>query len=167
MTRKEKTKAKRILKISRIIFYTSILIFVTSFISVFLGILKMLPDMNSKVMFMGLFIILPFMVFITSSLVSSTYYVKFNFRFDMIKKYRQYMKFHRVINKIELGDIEEAIDIYNMMYRDEHKVYLDAYLTSTCLNSNDEEYKEKGMKMIKRALDYTNPDNIKINEFKF
>ncbi len=162
MTRKEKTKAKRILKISRIIFYTSILIFTTSIISIFLGISKMLPDMNSKVMFMGLSIVLPAIIYVVSFMISSTYYVKFAYRFEQIKKYRQYMRFNRVIEQIELGNINEAIKIYNMMHRDENKIYLDAYLTSTCLNSNDEEYREKGIKMLKKALNYTNPDNIKI-----
>ena len=162
MTREEKTKLKRNYKITRIVFYSSAIIFVTSFISGFLGIGNILPNLNDKFMFVGLFIFLPIIVFFIMSMNLNFYQSKFNIQFEKVKKYRQYLKFHRVIEQIEIGDIDKAISIYNMMYHDENKIYLDAYLTASCINSYDVNYKEKGIKMLKRALDYANPNNIKL-----
>lgn len=161
MTRTEKTKSKRNYRIATIIFYFTALIFVSSFISVFFGIRNILPNLNDKFIFVGLFIFLPIIVFTSVSMIMHFYQAKFTNQFEKVKKYRQYLKFHRVIEQIELGNMKDAIKTYNMMYHDENKVYLDAYLTASCLNSFDLEYKEKGVKMLKKALDYANPNNIK------
>lgn len=149
MNRIEKNKAKKLAKILIISAYVCILVFVMLFILIVSGILKKSINSNTLLIINFFFLILAF--------VLTIFGLKYNTQVESYKTRLEYMKqklyAHMIVDLINAGDIQGAIDIYRNCLKDyQYRLLLQGYLIAEFGHSDDIKWRNKSKEQLEKIF---------------